>query len=1649
MKLYKHIRGKSDTDFHIDKQCLDDIHSNLYLFKDSIKTNNSHKKVNFVEPKKKNYKDFVKSFKPLLNDIINKEITIENFNNTLVKTILFRRDFETYIFLKLLKLKKTYVDDILLSLKKVINNFKTKIINFEPKVIQNGFDEIKQELIEKIDKFSNLINIIVEIELSDYCREIKKIILNEFEKDRYEINQLLLDKNYSNHFKNENENISSFIIYISQIILFELSSIFYRLDYFTITMNCLLHKVMHNILNLMEKNKKNEERIAKNYKSFHLIEHIITLSRKFSENFYADDDNFNLNIFSSNGQFIFKNLIEICSKCIEFDVTKDNKLLEERKQQLNNKIYFENRKEIQQYKQYLTLFPIKYLFDKNLEKFFKFYFHNKLVLWKNLSLKIDSKKEYEICRICESQIPINEFYLHINYCKQQKNFYEQMNNVKINLNKYIDLLEIYKDNIILHQIIKKGEIFSPESKLIKYMKKHKNINISNSINFFFIKNSSSNQKNSKNEKDKNNKAIIQYLKKLILLYSTERDLTFDYYEINPKNFPKLFKKMFFAYSIFILNESSEVYSKDVSEIFGGIFENLLFKIIQTEYILTMQELKIKNDILTIANKSIFNKTFVKFSEDKIKIGQKKFFDDSNNSNEHNKSLNDIFSSRFDFNGYINKFKDKFSLNRTIYSKNLNTLGLDNSNLNKSYFKKDHNLNMSFNSVNSKPLKKYKKPEKKLKRINNKSKTLYPIQNLKNLNEIKKNFCLKPILKKSTSKSEKKYNYNENQNKILDNEYLDFKINNNNEEIEKDFNIKNINKIKFKEDKFISFDKNQIFPMKKTNEFLNISNYDIDNNEENISFDNKLIENEDIKNISMSDDEELEEAIKDNNSSSENKKISFAKTFSEEENKSKNIKRSLFSQTFINNKNDLKEKINKMEEGEDENKLIKNNTNVLHSKNKIKIPIAKQNSLNKITKFEKDKNDFINLNLKNKSNNLNNQANLKLYDEEEDSDNLEIESKNSKIEEESSSSLNSKDLSYILFNKEYAEKHKYKELNNIIDDLIDDDSQIFLNDDKDEKYFDNEEQDLENIDFDDNNEIILNDKKNKPEFKLTLKSMNNPIENNDTPNSKIQSDRNNKIFNLNNSTNSNNSNSTNNNLSSVIANINSAQNASNKKVSFHFSPIKRRTKDSSKTLSVLNVYKDFPKNNDSFEYNKAPSMNDFELIIPLAKGGFGSVSLYKKISTGDYYAIKTVDVENMNNQNLTENLKTETAILNQIKSNYVVNCYYIFFDNNKLYFVMDYMPGGDLLQLLNSIELPLNTIKLVSAEILLAINYLHSKKIIHKDIKPENILISKEGHFKLSDFGLSQNKNKKNAFDKVLNKTTNNSINCNDSSTKKEDNDEKEEKVDKINIIVLSEEQSFESDEENENYVMEDIITENDDSKKFNTNKIEGTLNYMAPELFKGDEQGPEVDYWSFGVLFYELFSFKVPFYDENEEITKKNIINYKINWSYIDNEDIKKSYGEETIENAIDLIKKFLMPNPKERWGDKNFEEIKRHKFFKDFAWENIDNIQDLPTINFMKKNYLEVNKKIKVALAKIKKNKRDKSSSSINTPLTEKAINKSINYNVNNLNSGINNNKSEFFYSERVDNLFTKNQELIKNKFKKKEFQLDDLDDDNPDFLL
>ncbi len=82
-------------------------------------------------------------------------------------------------------------------------------------------------------------------------------------------------------------------------------------------------------------------------------------------------------------------------------------------------------------------------------------------------------------------------------------------------------------------------------------------------------------------------------------------------------------------------------------------------------------------------------------------------------------------------------------------------------------------------------------------------------------------------------------------------------------------------------------------------------------------------------------------------------------------------------------------------------------------------------------------------------------------------------------------------------------------------------------------------------------------------------------------------------------------------------------------------------------------------------------------------------------------------------------------MNEINHDCLVKCFYIFADETNYYFIMEFIGGGDLNMLINKYNLNNDVVKLLVAEMILALNYLHSKNILHKDIKPENILITDE------------------------------------------------------------------------------------------------------------------------------------------------------------------------------------------------------------------------------------------------------------------------------------------------------------------------------------
>lgn len=154
---------------------------------------------------------------------------------------------------------------------------------------------------------------------------------------------------------------------------------------------------------------------------------------------------------------------------------------------------------------------------------------------------------------------------------------------------------------------------------------------------------------------------------------------------------------------------------------------------------------------------------------------------------------------------------------------------------------------------------------------------------------------------------------------------------------------------------------------------------------------------------------------------------------------------------------------------------------------------------------------------------------------------------------------------------------------------------------------------------------------------------------------------------------------------------------------------------------------------------APSLEDFEQVKVVGKGSYGKVFLVKhKSDPTQVYAMKTLQKDDIVKRNQTEHTKTERKVLQSTKHPFIVDLYYAFQTPKKLCFVLEFCPGGELFTYLaGDGRFPEHRTQFYSAEVVLAIGYLHSLDIIFRDLKPENILMDAEGHVKLTDFGLSK------------------------------------------------------------------------------------------------------------------------------------------------------------------------------------------------------------------------------------------------------------------------------------------------------------------------
>ncbi|CAD5206479.1 unnamed protein product [Bursaphelenchus okinawaensis] len=307
---------------------------------------------------------------------------------------------------------------------------------------------------------------------------------------------------------------------------------------------------------------------------------------------------------------------------------------------------------------------------------------------------------------------------------------------------------------------------------------------------------------------------------------------------------------------------------------------------------------------------------------------------------------------------------------------------------------------------------------------------------------------------------------------------------------------------------------------------------------------------------------------------------------------------------------------------------------------------------------------------------------------------------------------------------------------------------------------------------------------------------------------------------------------------------------------------------------------------------------FELIRHIGVGAFGKVTLVKNRETGEVYAMKTLSKEDVIQKQQAAHVKAERDILAEANSDWIVKLFFSFQDSHNLYFIMEYVPGGDLMQLLIMKGVFTESLaRTYTAELTCALEYVHGLGFIHRDIKPDNILIDKEGHIKLTDFGLCTG----------LRWTH-----------------------DKRHYVSYDEPSSmghFRDDSTNSLHnpslgrQKPKLLEYRQRKKRNQANSMVGTGNYMAPEVIERTGHTQLCDWWSVGVILYEMVYGRPPFLSESDNPmdTQHMIVNWK---RYLDLRNPRLS------RECVDLIA-WLCCDQSDRLGKNGAAEVKAHPWFK------------------------------------------------------------------------------------------------------------------------
>uniref|UniRef100_A0A673HUV6 cGMP-dependent protein kinase n=1 Tax=Sinocyclocheilus rhinocerous TaxID=307959 RepID=A0A673HUV6_9TELE len=272
-----------------------------------------------------------------------------------------------------------------------------------------------------------------------------------------------------------------------------------------------------------------------------------------------------------------------------------------------------------------------------------------------------------------------------------------------------------------------------------------------------------------------------------------------------------------------------------------------------------------------------------------------------------------------------------------------------------------------------------------------------------------------------------------------------------------------------------------------------------------------------------------------------------------------------------------------------------------------------------------------------------------------------------------------------------------------------------------------------------------------------------------------------------------------------------------------------------------------------------NLSDFNIIDTLGVGGFGRVELVQlKSDEMKTFAMKILKKRHIVDTRQQEHIRSEKLIMQEAHSDFIVRLYRTFKDSKYLYMLMEVCLGGELWTILRDRgNFDDSTTRFYTACVVEAFAYLHSKGIIYRDLKPENLILDHRGYAKLVDFGFA----KKIGFGKK-------------------------------------------------------------------TWTFCGTPEYVAPEIILNKGHDISADYWSLGILMYELLTGSPPFSGPDPMKT------YNIILRGIDMVEFPKKITK----NAANLIKKLCRDTPSERLGNlKNgVKDIQKHKWFEGFNWDGL-----------------------------------------------------------------------------------------------------------------